>query len=80
MNYFFGKFIIEGVEVMMSNEPLDSSIKEAFSEIYKDLDKLVFIANNANVFNQNEVSRIEKGIKQNVKAIEYLIISQKTRT
>lgn len=80
MNYFFAKFIIEGVEVTVSNEPLDSSIKEAFSEIYKDLDKLVFIANNANVFNQNEVSRIEKGIKQNVKAIEYLLISQKTRT
>ncbi|APH04677.1 hypothetical protein [Bacillus weihaiensis] len=62
----------------MSNEPLDTSIKGAFSEIYKDLDKLVFIANNANVFNQNEISRIEKSIKQNVKAIEYILISQKT--
>ncbi|MBU7593213.1 hypothetical protein AB3Z07_16170 [Metabacillus halosaccharovorans] len=62
----------------MTNGPLDSSIKEAFQEIYKDIDKLVFIANNANVFNHNEVSRIEKSIKQNVKAIEYLLISQKS--
>jgi hypothetical protein len=62
----------------MATEPLDSSIKEAFSEIYKDLDKLVFIANNANIFNSNEVSRIEKSIKQNVKAIEYLLVSQKS--
>ncbi|HZH58774.1 MAG TPA: hypothetical protein VEY70_04185 [Metabacillus sp.] len=62
----------------MSNAPLDSSIKEAFQEIYKDIDKLVFIANNANVFNNNEVSRIEKCIKQNVKAIEYIMISQKS--
>ncbi|MGM0873910.1 MAG: hypothetical protein ACQEWV_03765 [Bacillota bacterium] len=62
----------------MVNEQLDSTIKEAFSEIYRDLDKLVFIANNANVFNHHEVSRIEKGIKQNVKAIEYLLVSQKS--
>ncbi|MBO1513769.1 MULTISPECIES: hypothetical protein [Metabacillus] len=61
----------------MGNEPLDTSIKEAFSEIYRDLDKLVFIANNANIFNQHEVSRIEKSIKQNVKAVEYLLVSQK---
>jgi hypothetical protein len=61
----------------MENEQLESTIKEAFSEIYRDLDKLVFIANNANVFNQLEVSRIEKSIKQNVKAIEYLLLSQK---
>lgn len=61
----------------MENEQLELTIKEAFSEIYRDLDKLVFIANNANVFNQLEVSRIEKSIKQNVKAIEYLLISQK---
>ncbi|MDQ0228835.1 hypothetical protein [Metabacillus malikii] len=62
---------------MLKNEPLDSTIKEAFLEIYNDLDKLVFIANNANIFNQHEVSRIEKSIKQNVKAIEYLLVSNK---
>ncbi|PMC39262.1 hypothetical protein CJ195_04845 [Bacillus sp. UMB0899] len=61
----------------MKNSPLDSSIKEAFQEIYKDIDKLVFISNNANVFNHNEITRIEKSIKQNVKAIEYILISQK---
>jgi hypothetical protein len=66
------------VKIDMVHEPLDSTIKEAFSEIYRDLDKLVFIANNANVFNQHEVSRIEKSIKQNVKAIEYLLVSQKS--
>lgn len=60
----------------MVNETLDSSIKDAFSEVYRDLDKLVFIANNANIFNQHEVSRIEKSIKQNVKAIEYILISK----
>ncbi|MDQ0225193.1 hypothetical protein [Metabacillus niabensis] len=61
----------------MGNDALHLTIKEAFSEIYRDLDKLVFIANNANIFNQHEVSRIEKGIKQNIKAIEYIIVSQK---
>ena len=60
----------------MVDESLDTTIKEAFSEIYRDLDKLVFIANNSNIFNQLEVSRIEKGIKQNVKAIEYLLVSK----
>ncbi|QGQ46607.1 hypothetical protein [Metabacillus sediminilitoris] len=64
----------------MENEQLVSTIKEAFSEIYRDLDKLVFIANNANVFNQLEVSRIEKNIKQNVKAIEYILVSQKVNS
>jgi hypothetical protein len=62
----------------MENEPLDTTIKQAFSEIYRDIDKLVFIANNANIFNQHEVSRIEKCIKQNVKAVEYLLVSQKS--
>ncbi|MFC0271684.1 hypothetical protein ACFFIX_09470 [Metabacillus herbersteinensis] len=60
----------------MKNEQLDSTIKVAFTEIYQDLEKLIFIANNSNVFNQLEVGRIEKSIKQNVKAIEYLIVSQ----
>lgn len=61
----------------MENESLDTNIKEAFSEIYRDLDKLIYIANNANIFNQHEVSRIERNIKQNVKAIEYLLVSKK---
>lgn len=60
----------------MNKEHLDSTIKEAFEEIYDDLEKLVYIANNANVFNQVEVRRIESSIKQNIKAIEYLIISK----
>jgi hypothetical protein len=64
----------------VKNEQLESTIKEAFSEIYRDLDKLVFIANNSNIFNHLEVSRIEKNIKQNVKAIEYLLVSQKPTT
>ncbi|MEC2075904.1 hypothetical protein [Metabacillus fastidiosus] len=60
----------------MKSENLDSTIKEAFGEIYEDLEKLVYIANNANVFNHVEVRRIENSIKQNIKAIEYLIVSK----
>lgn len=63
-------------KVKMKSENLDSTIKEAFGEIYEDLEKLVYIANNANVFNHVEVRRIENSIKQNIKAIEYLIVSK----
>ncbi|MBD1381625.1 hypothetical protein [Metabacillus arenae] len=61
----------------MSREKLDSNIKLAFSEIYQDLDKLIYIANNASVFNHVEIKRIEKKIKQNVKALEYMMISKR---
>ncbi len=71
MNEFTGKGKAE-----MKSENLDSTIKEAFGEIYEDLEKLVYIANNANVFNHVEVRRIENSIKQNIKAIEYLIVSK----
>lgn len=71
MNEFIGKG-----KVKMKSENLDSTIKEAFGEIYEDLEKLVYIANNANVFNHVEVRRIENSIKQNIKAIEYLIVSK----
>ncbi|WP_156506007.1 MULTISPECIES: hypothetical protein [Bacillaceae] len=57
----------------MKNKHLEEHIRQAFIEIYQDLDKLVYIANNANVFNHLEITRVEKKIKQNVKAIEYLM-------
>ncbi|MGD6815834.1 hypothetical protein [Metabacillus sp. 84] len=61
----------------MKNKHLEEHIKQAFTEIYQDLDKLVYIANHANVFNHLEITRVEKKIKQNVKAIEYLMVNSK---
>ncbi|MCD7033440.1 hypothetical protein LRR81_04295 [Metabacillus sp. GX 13764] len=61
----------------MKNKHLEESIRSAFTEIYNDLDKLVYIANNANVFNHLEVRRIENKIKQNIKALEYLMVTGK---
>ncbi|MBS2969335.1 hypothetical protein J9317_11215 [Metabacillus sp. KIGAM252] len=57
----------------MKNKHLEEHIRQAFAEIYQDLDKLVYIANNHNVFNHLEITRVERKIKQNVKAIEYLM-------
>ncbi|MGM0921555.1 MAG: hypothetical protein ACQEWW_10080 [Bacillota bacterium] len=61
---------------MRSKISINEDVKNAFYEIYGDLDMLLFMAKNGNVFNQFEVSRIEKKLKQNIKAVEYLMISQ----
>ncbi|MDQ0858723.1 hypothetical protein [Bacillus sp. V2I10] len=61
---------------MRSRVSINENVKNAFYEIYGDLDMLLFMAKNGNVFNQFEVSRIEKKLKQNIKAVEYLMISQ----
>ncbi|PLR66843.1 MULTISPECIES: hypothetical protein [Bacillaceae] len=61
---------------MRTNISINEDVKNAFYEIYGDLDMLIFMAKNGNVFNQFEVTRIEKKLKQNLKAVEYLMISQ----
>ncbi|UAL50731.1 hypothetical protein LIT32_16085 [Bacillus sp. CMF21] len=61
---------------MRTRVSINEDVKNAFYEIYGDLDMLLFMAKNGNVFNQFEVSRIEKKLKQNIKAVEYLMISQ----
>ncbi|MFY4776054.1 hypothetical protein [Metabacillus sp. RGM 3146] len=61
----------------MKNKHLEESIRDAFTEIYHDIDKLVYIADNSNVFNHLEVKRIENKIKQNIKALEYLMVTGK---
>lgn len=61
----------------MKNKHLEESIRSAFTEIYNDIDKLVYISNNSNVFNHLEVKRIENKIKQNIKALEYLMVTGK---
>jgi len=60
----------------MTKVSINEDVKNAFYEIYGDLDMLIFMAKNGNVFNQFEVTRIEKKLKQNLKAVEYLMISQ----
>ncbi len=62
--------------MMRTNISINEDVKNAFYEIYGDLDMLIFMAKNGNVFNQFEVTRIEKKLKQNLKAVEYLMISQ----
>lgn len=61
---------------MRTKVSINEDVKNAFYEIYGDLDMLLFMAKNGNVFNQFEVNRIEKKLKQNIKAVEYLMISQ----
>lgn len=61
---------------MRTKVSINEDVKNAFYEIYGDLDMLLFMAKNGNVFNQYEVNRIEKKLKQNIKAVEYLMISQ----
>lgn len=62
--------------MMRTKVTINEDVKHAFYEIYGDLDMLIFMAKNGNVFNQFEVTRIEKKLKQNLKAVEYLMISQ----
>ncbi|MGG4491867.1 hypothetical protein [Metabacillus idriensis] len=62
--------------MMRTKVSINEDVKNAFHEIYGDLDMLLFMAKNGNVFNQFEVNRIEKKLKQNIKAVEYLMISQ----
>lgn len=59
---------------MKHNNELNDHIKTAFDEIYSDLNKLVYIASHPNVLNGFEVKKIEKKLKQNIKAIEYLTL------
>ncbi|KEZ50637.1 MULTISPECIES: hypothetical protein [Metabacillus] len=61
---------------MKTTIKINDDIKQAFYEIYGDLDMLLFMAKNGSVFNQFEVKRIEGKLKQNLKAVEFLIVSQ----
>jgi hypothetical protein len=67
---------VRGAHRKMTKVSINEDVKNAFYEIYGDLDMLIFMAKNGNVFNQFEVTRIEKKLKQNLKAVEYLMISQ----
>ncbi|MRX70923.1 hypothetical protein GJU40_01910 [Bacillus lacus] len=60
----------------MKDKELDEGLQKAFREIYQDIEMLVYIANNANVFNSIESDRVHKRLKQNIKALEYLIIGK----
>ncbi|UOK56783.1 hypothetical protein MGI18_18585 [Bacillus sp. OVS6] len=49
---------------MRTRVSINEDVKNAFYEIYGDLDMLLFMAKNGNVFNQFEVSRIEKSLNR----------------
>ncbi|WP_243290816.1 hypothetical protein [Bacillus sp. FJAT-47783] len=55
----------------------DVAIQQTFQEMQKDLKQLAFMAKNHGVFNHKEVYRVEKNMMENLKAIEYLMLSQK---
>lgn len=62
---------------MKEGVAFDAEIQQTFQDMQKDLKQLVFMAKNHGVFNDKELNRIEKSMMENLKAIEYLMLSQK---
>lgn len=61
---------------MRKKDHLTDELTQTFQQMEKDLRQLVFMAKNHGVFNHIEVTRVENRLKQNLKAIEYIMISE----
>ncbi|WLR43003.1 hypothetical protein LC087_01925 [Bacillus carboniphilus] len=55
---------------------LNKSLKSLMLSIEKDVNKLTMMAKHKSVFNIQEVNVTNRNIKENLKALEFLIINQ----
>ncbi|WP_243385186.1 hypothetical protein [Bacillus kexueae] len=63
----------------MDKDALKDELKQTFQSMEKDIKHLVFMAKNHGVFNHIEVSRVENKLKENLKAIEYIMLTEQSK-
>jgi len=56
---------------------VNTMMKSTFNQVYKEIDKLVYISNNQTVLNENkkEIECIRKSLVENIQAIELITFS-----